>query len=104
VAEHLKVDVAETLTTSQVVSDDADELRAELARLSREWDNVASGWSGAAASAFAPLWDEWHDGAAKLVETLAESCRRLERSAVAYEEQESGSADLLRIVPAEIGL
>ena len=97
-AEHLKVDPAQALKTSQVVSGDAEVLRGELARICQQWDNV-SGWSGAAASASAFVWEEWHDGAAKLVELLAESTRRLGHAAVAYENQEDSSAKTLRKCP-----
>jgi WXG100 family type VII secretion target len=79
-------------------------LRAELATLSREWDNVISGWSGAAASSYAALWEEWHDGAAKIVETLAKSSRLLERAAVRYDEQETTSARSVRNIPTGIDL
>jgi WXG100 family type VII secretion target len=104
VAEHLKVDAAHALETSGVVGDDAEELRSELARIAREWDDVSSGWSGAAATAYASLWEEWREGAAKLVEILAESTRRLEHAAVAYDGQEVRSATTLRSVPVEMGL
>lgn len=103
-AEHLKVDATRTLGTSHVVNGDAEELREELARIAREWNDVSSGWSGAAASAFASLWEEWHDGAVKLVEILAESTRRLAHAAVAYDDQEDRSAKTARTMPVEIGL
>ncbi len=103
-AEHLKVEAARALDTSQVVGEDAEELRVELTRIARKWDDVSSGWSGAAASAFATLWEEWHDGAVKLVEILAETTRRLGHAAVAYEDQEDHSAKTLREIPVEIGL
>jgi WXG100 family type VII secretion target len=84
------------------VNGDAEELRAELAMLSREWDTVISGWSGAAASTYAALWEDWHDGAAKLVETLAASSQLLEQAAATYGEQETRSAQAVRSVPAEV--
>ena len=104
VAEHLKVDVAKALDTSHVVSEDAEDLRAELTRIAREWDDVPSGWSGNAASAFATLWEEWHDGAVKLVEILAETTRRLGHAAVAYEDQEEFRSGKSLRVPVEIEL
>jgi WXG100 family type VII secretion target len=103
-AGYLKVNADMAFTTSHVVSNDAEELREELSRLAREWDNVAHGWSGVAASAFTPIWEEWHEGANKLVETLAESSRRLARAAVLYEEQDTNSAQSLGSLPAEMGL
>ena len=79
-------------------------MRAELTILSREWDSVLSGWFGTAASSYAALWDEWHDSAAKLVESLDESRQLLERAAAAYEEQEATSARSVRNTPVKIGL
>lgn len=83
---------------------DAEELRSKLTRLSKEWDSVWSGWSGAAAASYAALWEEWHTGAAKLVETLARSSQLLERAAVSYDEQEIASAGWVRAIPVEVEL
>jgi WXG100 family type VII secretion target len=104
VVSHVRVDVPRTLHTSSAVGGDAEELRAELARLSREWDKVLSGWSGAAAASYAALWEEWHDGAANIVETLAESSQLLERAAMRYDEQETSSARSVRSIPVAIDL
>ncbi|WP_123026151.1 WXG100 family type VII secretion target [Mycolicibacterium stellerae] len=98
----ISVDVPRVLGTSRAVNGDAEELRAELAMLSREWGTVISGWSGAAASTYAALWEEWHDAAATLVESLAGSSQLLERAAVKYDEQESASAVSVRNVPTEV--
>jgi WXG100 family type VII secretion target len=102
VASQIRVDAPRALETSYVVGGDAEGLRAELARLSREWDNVVAGWSGAAASSYAALWEEWHDGAAKLVETLAHSSQLVDRAAVAYGQTETTSAQSVRSVSTGI--
>ncbi|MBI3226167.1 MAG: WXG100 family type VII secretion target [Mycolicibacterium cosmeticum] len=81
----------------------AEDLRDELARLSREWDNLSHSWSGTAASAFSPAWDEWHQGAAKIVELLAETARNLALAATSYGENDSHSASALADASAEIG-
>lgn len=101
---NVRVDAPRAVETSQAVAGDAEELRAELARLSHEWDAVLSGWSGAAASSYASCWEEWHDGAANLVERLAQSSQLLEEAAVAYDSQEAASARAVRFVPAEVDL
>jgi WXG100 family type VII secretion target len=101
---NVRVDAPRAVETSHAVAVDADELRAELSRLSHEWGTVLSGWSGAAASSYADRWEEWHDGAAKLVERLAQSSQLLERAAKAYDEQEAASARAVRSVPAEVDL
>jgi WXG100 family type VII secretion target len=101
---NVRVDTPRAVETSHAVAGDADELRAEITRLSHEWDAVVSGWSGVAASSYADHWEEWHDGAAKLVERLAQSSQLLERAAKAYDEQEAASVRAMRSVPAEIDL
>jgi WXG100 family type VII secretion target len=94
-ADHLRVDADAAFNASHVISNEAEELREELSRLAREWDNLSHGWSGVAASAFAPAWEEWHEGAARIVESLAESSRRLSQAAVLYEERDTSSAHAL---------
>jgi WXG100 family type VII secretion target len=91
-ADHLKVDADNAFNTSHSVSNDAEELREELTHLSQEWDNLSHGWSGVAASAFAPAWEEWHSGAAQIIEALAESSRRLAQAAVLYDTTDADSA------------
>ena len=102
-ASDIRVDVPRALKTSHAVGGEAEGLRAELARLSQEWDSVLSGWSGAAASSYAALWEEWRDGAAKLVDTLTRSSQLLERAAVSYDEQEVVSPGSVRSVPVGTG-
>jgi WXG100 family type VII secretion target len=104
VADHLRVDADAAFNTAHAVSNDAEELREELSRIAREWDNISRGWSGTAASAFASIWDEWHEGAAKVVEALAESSRCLAEAAVRYNEQDGVSAGKLGSVAMEMGL
>jgi WXG100 family type VII secretion target len=103
-ADHLRVTADVAFNTAHAVSNDAEELREELARLSREWDNISRGWSGTAASALASIWEEWHEGAAKVVEALAESSRCLAEAAVRYDEQDGVSAGKLGSVAMELGL
>ena len=94
-AENLKVTADEAFNTSHSVSDDAEELREELTHLSQEWESLSHGWSGVAASAFAPAWEEWHRVAAQVIETLAESSRRLAQAAVLYDTTDAESAQSL---------
>lgn len=107
-AGHLEVNAEKAFNTAHAVSNDAEELREELSRLSRGWQNVSHGWSGAAASVFTSLWEEWHEGATKIVDALAESSRALAEAAVLYEQQDSSSAQALESLPTphsiEMGL
>ncbi|MGV0656606.1 WXG100 family type VII secretion target [Mycolicibacterium thermoresistibile] len=102
--DNLKVDTEHAFSTAHAVCNDAEELRQELAGIVREWDNISRGWSGTAASAYAAIWEEWHEGAAKVVETLAESSRRLAEAAVRYNERDADSAEQLGSVAMDMGL
>lgn len=49
----------------------ADELRAERDRITREVDDLlGTGWSGAAATAFAEGWSDWRRAAATVLDGL----------------------------------
>jgi WXG100 family type VII secretion target len=93
--DHLKVDVDQAYNTSRAVSNDAQELREELAGLHRDWDNLSRGWSGVASSAYSAIWCEWLEGATTLVDALPESSHNLGVAAVSYSEQDAGSAAAL---------
>lgn len=103
-ADHLRVDTEQAFKTSHAVSNEAEELREQLAGISRDWDGLARGWSGAAASAYGAIWEEWHEGAARLVEALAESSRSLGLAAVRYGERDADSAGALNSAPIDLGL
>ena len=64
---HLQVHTDRVFTTSHGVGNDAEELRDELTRIAKDWDNLSRNWSGNAAEAYAGIWAEWHDGATTLV-------------------------------------
>jgi WXG100 family type VII secretion target len=101
---HLSVDTDHAYQTSRAVANDAQELRDELTGLQRDWDNLSRGWSGAAAAAYSAIWAEWVEGATTLVDSLVESSHELGLAAVAYSEQDAGSAATLRSVPMDLGL
>ena len=103
-ADHLRLDADAAFNTSHAVSNDTEDLREELSRISRQWDNLSHGWSGVAASAFAPAWEEWHEAAARIVGELAESARRLAQAAVLYEKADTASAHTLGADGVEMGL
>jgi len=102
--DNLKVDTDQAFSTAHAVCNDAEELRDELSAIVREWDSMSRGWSGTAASAFTSIWEEWHEGAAKVVETLAESSRRLAEAAVRYDDQDHDSAGRLGSAVMDMGL
>ncbi|WP_193044291.1 WXG100 family type VII secretion target [Mycolicibacterium baixiangningiae] len=93
--DNLEVDADETFNISHAISNDAEELREELASLQQEWDTLSRGWTGAAASAYSSIWDEWREGATTLVDSLAESSRNLGHAAARYAKQDTASATTL---------
>ena len=103
-ADHLQVRADEMFATSHSVSNDAEELREELAAIAREWEDVSHGWSGDAASAYDALWQEWHEGAIKLVDVVSELSHGLGRAAMSYQDQDTSSADVIRSTPIDLGL
>ncbi|WP_071287866.1 WXG100 family type VII secretion target [Mycolicibacterium llatzerense] len=106
--KQLTVDAEVALQAAQGVGSDAAELREELSRLEREWQDIAHGWKGSAASAYTALWEQWHDGATKVVQTALESSEKLNRAAVLYTQQDEESAHLVQAaspgITTEMGL
>lgn len=98
----LMVNASAVFDVSHALSNHAQELRDELNELSNRWDDLSHGWSGIAASAFAPAWEHWHEGAGKLVETLVARADRLGRAAVAYEDQDQDAAGAVGSAGAQI--
>lgn len=97
----LKVDPDVAFDISRSVSNEAVELHDQLVGLQRDWDNVARGWSGTASSAYAPLWEQWLEGATTLVDTLEELAHKLAVTAGEYADQDAQSASVISSVPIE---
>jgi len=95
VADPLQVNTSDLFSKAQAIGNHAEDLRDELSRLVTEWQDLAHTWEGMAASAYAPIFERWHENAAKVVENLAETSKNLMVAAAAYEEQDAGSADAL---------
>lgn len=92
---HLRVHTDRVFATSHAVSNDAEELRDELIAITGEWENLSRGWSGNAAAAYGGIWQEWYEGATRVVDALADSSDKLGRTAVAYDERDMSSAEVL---------
>ncbi|MDW5614062.1 MULTISPECIES: WXG100 family type VII secretion target [Mycolicibacterium] len=90
--DHLRVDPDLAFNTSRSVSNDAVELHEQLDSLQRDWDNLSGGWSGAASSAYSPLWAEWLDGATTLVDRLEELAHKVAAAAARYVDQDGSAA------------
>jgi WXG100 family type VII secretion target len=90
--ESVMVDSDVAFNTGQAVMTQAVELREELDRLGQEWDDLSQGWAGGAAAAFGAAWQDWHEGALTLVESLLDISEKLCRGAVLYEQQDAAGA------------
>jgi len=101
--DHLKVDPDVAFNTSRSVSNDAVELHEQLDGLQRDWDNLSRGWSGAASSAYSPLWAEWFDGATTLVDTLEELSHKVAAAAARYVDQDGSAAVSLESTVVDLG-
>lgn len=97
----LRADLDVAFDISRSVSNEAVELHDELVGLQRDWDNVARGWSGTASSTYAPLWEQWLEGATTLIDTLEELAHKLAVTAGEYADQDAQSASLVSSVPIE---
>lgn len=102
--DHLRVDADHAYNTSRAVGNDAEELREELTRLERDWDNLSRGWTGLASSAYSAMWAEWLGVASTLVDALAERSHNLGLAAVRYSEQDSHSGAAIESVPLDPGI
>lgn len=67
-------------SAAQVLANQADDLHAELESISRDWRELSETWTGVAASAFEPPWEEWHHGAVMAANMLMEHSQLLVRA------------------------
>ena len=77
-----------TVSAAQLVAERADQLAAELHDIERFWDELTANWVGLAASAYRPVWDEWHENANTIAEILMDHSDLLMRSASLVAEHE----------------
>lgn len=99
----LRVDTDQAFNTAQAVGNHAVELHDELQQIAKDWDNMSQSWEGVAASAYQPVWEQWHENATKVTKALMESSQRLAQAAVAYQEQDQAGAQTVNST-MDIGL
>ena len=59
------------------------------------WQDLVATWTGRAASAYEPAWDEWHDGAKTVVAILQEHSNLLQQAvAMAVADEQQRAVDL----------
>jgi WXG100 family type VII secretion target len=71
----------------------AEGLRSGVTSLDSEVNGLlGSGWSGEAASAYSGVWQEWHEGAHRVVEGLATMSALLQEAASRYSTTDGSGA------------
>ncbi|MFA4080454.1 WXG100 family type VII secretion target [Mycobacteroides salmoniphilum] len=82
---------SEMLGASDLAADAATDLKSELDRLTQVWEDLSGTWQGRAASAFRPEWDEWAEGATKVIEALNGEAKLLAQHAYTFTDVDAGS-------------
>ncbi|HET9874701.1 MAG TPA: WXG100 family type VII secretion target [Mycobacterium sp.] len=94
-ADALAMNLQAMLSAAQFLAHQADELQVELDSVTHDWAELSSTWTGVAASAFDPPFDEWHDGAKTVTSILQERSRLLTRAVALMVEHETTGARAL---------
>lgn len=96
----LRVQGEAMATTAQFLAQQADDLDNELGDITSRWNELSSTWTGKAASAYEPAWDEWHDNAQKVVAILHEHSDLLKQAlSMALEHESQASSQLGSVAP-----
>jgi WXG100 family type VII secretion target len=81
----LQVEPSELVAVSHELSTVADGLRTGITSLDNEVSGLmGTGWTGSAASAYAGVWKEWHEGAAQVAAGLSRMSALLNEAAAKY--------------------
>ena len=81
----LQVEPSELVAVSHELSTVADGLRSGISSLDNEVTGLmGTGWTGSAASAYAGVWKEWHEGASQVVAGLSRMSALLNDAAARY--------------------
>ena len=86
------------VSTEQRLADQSQQLKAELDSITHEWGELASTWTGVAASAFDPPFDDWRYGAVTVTALLRDHAETLRFCAAAFAEQERNAAQAVRSI------
>ena len=86
--------VADLRAASARLVDTAQQLQDGLASVNDETTQLlGSGWKGGAASAYAPVWEQWNGGATKVVEGLQRMSELLNIAASEYAKTDQSAAE-----------
>ncbi|MUL49073.1 WXG100 family type VII secretion target [Mycobacterium sp. CBMA293] len=89
----LQVEPSELVAVSHELATVADGLRTGIASLDNDVSGlIGTGWTGTAASAYAGVWKEWHEGAAQVAAGLTRMSALLNDAAAHYTNTDSAGA------------
>lgn len=89
----VEVVVAELHSASARLETSAQELRDGLASVDDETTQLlGADWKGGAASAYAPAWQQWYEGATKVVDGLQQMSELLDAAGTAYTTTDESAA------------
>jgi WXG100 family type VII secretion target len=94
VGQPVEVVVSDLHSASARLADSAQQLQDGLSSVNDETTQLlGSGWKGGAASAYAPVWQQWNDGAKKVVEGLQRMSEMLDIAAKEYAKTDQSAAE-----------
>lgn len=92
-SQSVEVVVAELHSASASLANAAQRLQDGLSSVNDETTELLeSGWRGGAASAYAPVWQQWNDGARKVVEGLQRMSELLDIAGKEYAKTDQSAA------------
>jgi len=93
VNQPVEVVVADLHSASASLADAAQRLQDGLTSVDHETSELlGSGWKGGAASAYAPVWQKWNEGATKVVEGLQRMSELLDIAGREYAKTDESAA------------
>jgi len=81
---------------SQALTGATNDLHSRIIELDCQVREMLDGWRGEAGGAYGQAWDLWHSGAAEVQQGLSILAKAVGDVGVAYQGQDSSSAETLR--------
>lgn len=92
----IEVVVSELHAAAARLGDAGQRLQDGLSNMDLETrDLLGSGWKGAAASAYGPAWEQWHDGAGQVIRGLQTMSELLSLAGNEYAKTDAQSGEVL---------
>lgn len=88
----LNVDPAQLHSASALAGDAARDLQREFEQLAHRWEDVSGTWDGVASRAFQPEWEQWREGAQKVIAALDSTSVLLAQHAYEFPQADQSSA------------